>query len=112
MFVGRSVFECVCVRENNSETTYANFTRFFCISLVAVAPSFSGGVAIHGGPKKPRYDTRCYFNVRSKADASQLNLPHETKKWKSGSHKVVAIILSDLNRLNFFSLEDSLANLQ
>ena len=25
-----------------------------------------------------RYDTRCYFNVRSKADISQLNLPHET----------------------------------
>jgi len=24
-----------------------------------------------------RYDTRCYFNVRSKADMSQLNLPHE-----------------------------------
>jgi len=24
------------------------------------------------------YDTRCYFNVRSKADMSQLNLPHET----------------------------------
>jgi len=23
-----------------------------------------------------RYDTRCYFNVRSKADVSQLNLPH------------------------------------
>jgi len=23
-----------------------------------------------------RYDTRCYFNVRSKADLSQLNLPH------------------------------------
>jgi len=22
------------------------------------------------------YDTRCYFNVRSKADISQLNLPH------------------------------------
>jgi len=22
-----------------------------------------------------RYDTRCYFNVRSKADMSQLNLP-------------------------------------
>ena len=22
-----------------------------------------------------RYDTRCYFNVRSKADTSQLNLP-------------------------------------
>ena len=25
---------------------------------------------------KPVYDTRCYFNVRSKADISQLNLPH------------------------------------
>ena len=23
-----------------------------------------------------RYDTRCYFDVRSKADTSQLNLPH------------------------------------
>jgi len=23
-----------------------------------------------------RYDTRCYFNVRSIADISQLNLPH------------------------------------
>ena len=26
-----------------------------------------------------RYDTRCYFGVRSKADTSQLNLPHGTK---------------------------------
>ena len=25
-----------------------------------------------------RYDTRCYFNVRSKADTTQLNLPHGT----------------------------------
>jgi len=25
-----------------------------------------------------RYDTRCYFNARSKADTSRLNLPHET----------------------------------
>jgi len=25
-----------------------------------------------------RYDTSCYFNVRSKADVSQLNLPHGT----------------------------------
>jgi len=27
-----------------------------------------------------RYDTRCYFNVRSKADISQLNLPHRESK--------------------------------
>jgi len=26
--------------------------------------------------KYTRHDTRCYFNVRSKADISQLNLPH------------------------------------
>jgi len=25
-----------------------------------------------------RYDARCYFNVRSKVDISQLNLPHGT----------------------------------
>jgi len=25
-----------------------------------------------------RYDTRCYFNVQSKAGMSQLNLPHGT----------------------------------
>ena len=30
-----------------------------------------------------RYDTRCYFNVRSKADISQLNLPHGTDNLKS-----------------------------
>jgi len=29
------------------------------------------------------YDTRCYFNVRSKADISQLNLPHGTDNKKS-----------------------------
>ena len=29
-------------------------------------------------PVAIRYDTRCYFNVRSKADISQLNLPHGT----------------------------------
>jgi len=33
-----------------------------------------------------RYDTRCYFNVRSKADISQLNLPHGRPAGNSGSH--------------------------
>ena len=32
----------------------------------------------HEGNDTIRYDTRCYFNVRSKADISQLNLPHGT----------------------------------
>jgi len=30
-----------------------------------------------------RYDTRCYINVRSKANMSQLNLPHANRKLKS-----------------------------
>jgi len=30
------------------------------------------------GVETIRYDTRCYFNARSKADISQLNLPHGT----------------------------------
>ena len=41
------------------------------------------GICVHftisdegGGGFAIRYDTRCYFNVRSKADVSQLNLPH------------------------------------
>ena len=43
-----------------------------------------------------RYDTRCYFNVRSKADISQLNLPHGSLSHPSGpsgwsrSHKTDA----------------------
>ena len=28
------------------------------------------------GAARLRYDTRCYFNVRSKADMNRLNLPH------------------------------------
>ena len=34
-------------------------------------------------PRILRYDTRCYFDVRSKADISQLNLPHGTDNEKS-----------------------------
>jgi len=29
-----------------------------------------------------RYDTRCYFHMRSKADMSQLNLPHGNDNYK------------------------------
>ena len=31
-----------------------------------------------------RYDTRCYFNVRSKVDMSQLNLPRRNQQLKCG----------------------------
>jgi len=31
-----------------------------------------------------QYDMRCYFNVQSKADMNQPNLPHGTNKYKIG----------------------------
>jgi len=34
------------------------------------------------------YDTRCYFNVRSKADISQLNLPHGCNKGKGSPYSI------------------------
>ena len=37
-------------------------------------------MAVFGG----EYDTRCYFNVRSKADMSQLILPHGIEKVSAG----------------------------
>ena len=42
-----------------------------------------------------RYDMRCYFNVRSKADMSQLNLPHgtNTKKWKTEKLKIKKTVM-------------------
>ena len=43
-----------------------------CLLLgILVRNEYSGNFLV-------RYDTRCYFNVRSKADISQLNLPHGT----------------------------------
>jgi len=35
-----------------------------------------------------RYDTGCCFNVRSKADMSQLNLPHGTDNKKCKTEKL------------------------
>jgi len=42
--------------------------------LVPAHPGSPGQRAV----KQVRYDTRCYFNVRSKANMSQLNLLHGT----------------------------------
>ena len=49
---------------------------------------------LHSSPKYSglelhtiRYDTRCYFNVRSKANMSQLNLPHGTDNKKCKNRK-------------------------
>ena len=41
--------------------------------MIAVDPAFRMSCVIVSDTI--RYDTRCYFSVRSKADMSQLNLP-------------------------------------
>jgi len=35
---------CLSVHSYISETTWPNFTKFFCMLHVVIAPSFSGGV--------------------------------------------------------------------
>ena len=44
---------------------------------------YAGLHRLYRSVKSTQYDTRCYFNVRSKADISQLNLPHGTDNQKS-----------------------------
>jgi len=41
-----------------------------------VGPQGAPGPAGPTAGRPSSYDTRCYFNVRSKADMSRLNLPH------------------------------------
>ena len=40
-----------------------------------------------------RWCTRCYFNVRSKADISQLNLPHGLRQMSGGQMSLTCIPL-------------------
>ena len=47
-----------------------------------------------------RYDTRCYFNVRSKADISQLNLPHGNDNLKSVKTEKLKSKKTDMLRSN------------
>ena len=56
VFAQRFTFIDVCARANTNQQTGLSTPAYDTI----------------------RYDTRCYFNVRSKADISQLNLPHGT----------------------------------
>ena len=45
-------------------------------------------VTCHPAEATLQYDTRCYFNVRSKADTSQLNLPHGTNGEKVENRQI------------------------
>jgi len=64
----------ICAGYGLTETNMIAMTRigqFKLGSTGQVTPNTSAKVS-----STIRYDTRCYFNVRSKADMSQLNLPH------------------------------------
>ena len=59
------------------------WSAFICLSTplhVERSSSQCTGSVKTAGPQTHtiRYDTRCYFNVRSKAGISRLNLPHGT----------------------------------
>jgi len=56
---------CVCVCASYTTTQQPQFMAFTLYRSTCVSRHFH----------TIRYDTRCYFNVRSKADMSQLNLP-------------------------------------
>ena len=45
-----------------------NFVMAIIIFIIIIKAAPNAGTI--------RYDTRCYFNVRSKADMNQLNLPY------------------------------------
>jgi len=45
-------------------------------SITFIVGTFKALLAQIGYCLQDRYDTRCYFNVHSKADMSQLNLMH------------------------------------
>ena len=59
--------------------------RHTAVGLLALSASYAR-----------RYDTRCDFNVRSKADKSRLNLPHRTKLKKRG----LAVEISNFSKSN------------
>jgi len=65
----RGTFEAI-IRRPLSSMNGAAAMRPSTIYLLATA--------VKSHRASTRYDTRCYFNVRSKADISQLNLPHGT----------------------------------
>jgi len=68
----RTVAYIVCPTSSNDNCK--SVPTFFCFRLVRIYV-FAAMFSFVFLPFL-RYDTRWYFNVRSKADASQLNLPH------------------------------------
>ena len=60
----------------HSNVTWTNIIAngFIIVNSYRVLSVVSVDIIVHA--ITIRYDTRCYFNVRSKADMNRLNLPH------------------------------------
>jgi len=56
-----------------------------------------------GSHNQIRYDTRCYFNVRSKANISQLNLPHGKTAGKKSEARCKHTVSEVYYRLQSFT---------
>ena len=70
MFKQTSSIHDIVVDKSETYYTYAMFlctACSWCVTIICTCTRYTIGL---------QYDTRCYFNMRSKADMSQLNLPH------------------------------------
>ena len=83
---GSTTYLNCCVQENSLGIAWlwaVGFSLLFtAASAASVVVSINKKLSSRRGTARRaisvRYDTRCYFNVRSKANMSQLNLPHGT----------------------------------
>jgi len=79
-----TALQCIChvIRRSymtmKAHTYYIIFGRPPIGGEASPLPPGSATVTYH----KTIHDTRCYFNLRLKADMSQLNLPHGSDNWK------------------------------
>jgi len=73
-FGGKRVFGLMMLTSSLSTVLVPVAARTHLFLLLSLR--FIAGVGAVRRYDTIRYDTRCYFNVRSKADISRLNLPH------------------------------------
>ena len=70
------------VYSRNVSTVFCHFIVLWTLPSVLWRCWLGGRKGIRPVKNRVQYDTRCYFNVRSKAEISQLNLPHGNRQLK------------------------------
>jgi len=74
--IGFDVYYCSTSWSDESKMQLKVLPSNECSLLLPRLPASTVASWLKKSDHGLRYDTRCYFNVRSKADMSQLNLPH------------------------------------